>query len=163
MASYSSTNQSTVTRISANERAPLRSTITYLFLITYSDGEDGGTRGGGDSGGDGGDGGGGGDGGYVNNSTSYSRHLLSLYQPVPWPGQGWFLCYLLVFSQLLAGLMAQLHPHPRHHQVSHQQSSPLSLVEECRGSALIGRELHNVATPALLCHKEPARASKAPY
>ena len=43
------------------------------------------------------------------------------------------------------------------------QSSPLSLVEECRGSALIGREDHSVATPALLCHKEPARASKAPY
>ena len=35
------------------------------------------------------------------------------------------------------------------------QPGPLSLVEECRGSALIGRELHNVAPPALLCHKEP--------
>ena len=43
------------------------------------------------------------------------------------------------------------------------QCSPLSLVEECRGSALIGREDHGVAPPALLCHKEPARASKAPY
>ena len=42
------------------------------------------------------------------------------------------------------------------------QCSPLSLVEECRGSTLIGREDHSVATPALLCHKEPARASKAP-
>ena len=42
------------------------------------------------------------------------------------------------------------------------QPGPLSLVEECRGSALIGRELHSVARPALLCHKEPARASKAP-
>ena len=41
------------------------------------------------------------------------------------------------------------------------QCSPLSLVEESRGLALIGRELHSVATPALLCHKEPARASKA--
>ena len=30
-------------------------------------------------------------------------------------------------------------------------------------STLIGRELHSVAPPALLCHKEPARASKAPY
>ena len=40
-------------------------------------------------------------------------------------------------------------------------------------SILIGRELHALkgpimgalsdATPALLCHKEPARASKAPY
>ena len=30
------------------------------------------------------------------------------------------------------------------------QCSPLSLVEECRGSTLIGRELHSVATPALL-------------
>ena len=43
-----------------------------------------------------------------------------------------------------------------------RQCSPLSLVEECQGSALIGRDLHSVAPPALLCHKEPARASKAP-
>ena len=43
------------------------------------------------------------------------------------------------------------------------QCSPLSLVEECRGFALIGRDVHSVAPPALLCHKEPARASKAPY
>ena len=38
--------------------------------------------------------------------------------------------------------------------VSLFQCSPLSLVEECRGLALIGRDLHSVATPA--------RASKAP-
>ena len=37
------------------------------------------------------------------------------------------------------------------------QRGPLSLVKECQGLALIGRELHNVAVPALLCHKEPAR------
>ena len=36
------------------------------------------------------------------------------------------------------------------------QPGPLSLVQECRGLALIGRELHSVAMPALLCHKEPA-------
>ena len=30
-------------------------------------------------------------------------------------------------------------------------------------STLIDREVHSVAPPALLCHKEPARASKAPY
>ena len=30
-------------------------------------------------------------------------------------------------------------------------------VEILRGSALIGRELQCVATPAILCHKEPAR------
>ena len=42
------------------------------------------------------------------------------------------------------------------------QCSPLSLVEECRGSALIGRELHDVALPALLCHKEPARSKQTP-
>ena len=39
----------------------------------------------------------------------------------------------------------------------------LSLVELLHYCPLIGRELHSVATPALLCHKEPARASKAPY
>ena len=36
------------------------------------------------------------------------------------------------------------------------QCGPLSLVEDCRGSALIGQEDHSVAPPALLCHKEPA-------
>ena len=30
-----------------------------------------------------------------------------------------------------------------------QQPGPLSLVEECRGLALIGRELHSIATPAI--------------
>ena len=42
--------------------------------------------------------------------------------------------------------------------------SPGSLTDcEAVFSTLIGREDHDVATPALLCHKEPARASKAPY
>ena len=36
------------------------------------------------------------------------------------------------------------------------QCSSLSLVEECRGLAFIGREDHSVAQPALSCHKEPA-------
>ena len=42
------------------------------------------------------------------------------------------------------------------------QCSPLSLVEEYRGLALIGREVHSVAPPALLCHKEPARRILSP-
>ena len=42
------------------------------------------------------------------------------------------------------------------------QCSPLSLVELQRGLALIGREVQCVAMPALLCHKEPAEASKDP-
>ena len=42
------------------------------------------------------------------------------------------------------------------------QPGPLSLVEECRGLALIGREDHSDATPALLCHKEPARRIQSP-
>ena len=37
------------------------------------------------------------------------------------------------------------------------QCSPLSLVELQRGSALIGGEVHGVASPAILCHKETAR------
>ena len=35
------------------------------------------------------------------------------------------------------------------------------LVEECRGLALIGRELHSVATPALLCNKEPSQGTQS--
>ena len=44
-----------------------------------------------------------------------------------------------------------------------EQAGPLSLVKECRGLALIGREVHSVATPALLCHKEPARRIQSPH
>ena len=40
-------------------------------------------------------------------------------------------------------------------EILQYQFSPLSLVEECRGLALISREVHSVAPPALLCHKEP--------
>ena len=39
------------------------------------------------------------------------------------------------------------------------QSSPLSLVEFQRSSALNGRELQSVAKTAIFCHKEPVRAS----
>ena len=35
-----------------------------------------------------------------------------------------------------------------------QQPGPLSLLQECRGFALIDREVHSVANPPLLCHKE---------
>ena len=40
-----------------------------------------------------------------------------------------------------------------------EQCSPLSMVEVQQSSTLIGRELQSVATPAILCHKEPAWAS----
>ena len=46
---------------------------------------------------------------------------------------------------------------------TYRQTAPLSLVQVQRGSALIGRELQSVATPVIVCHKEPVRASKAPY
>ena len=39
----------------------------------------------------------------------------------------------------------------------------LSLVELLHYCPLIGRELHSVASPALLCHKEPAQGNGAPY
>ena len=42
------------------------------------------------------------------------------------------------------------------------QCGPLSLVEAQRGSSLIGQELHSFSTPALLCHKEPARRIQSP-
>ena len=38
----------------------------------------------------------------------------------------------------------------------------LSLVELLHYCSLIGRELQSVATPALLCHKEPARRIQSP-
>ena len=39
----------------------------------------------------------------------------------------------------------------------------LSLVELLHYCALIGRELHSVATPALLYNKEPAKGKKCPH
>ena len=44
-----------------------------------------------------------------------------------------------------------------------RQCSPLSLVEECQGSALIGRELHSVATQLSFAIKTQRVPSKAPY
>ena len=38
----------------------------------------------------------------------------------------------------------------------------LSLVELLHYCALIGRELHSDASPALLCHKEPAQGTQSP-
>ena len=38
----------------------------------------------------------------------------------------------------------------------------LSLVQLLYYCALIGPELQSVATPALLCHKEPAEGTKIP-
>ena len=35
------------------------------------------------------------------------------------------------------------------------QPGPLSLVEECRGLTLIGRELHSVEIFSWCCYKEP--------
>ena len=66
--------------------------------------------------------------------SSYSSELRSLFLPVPWPGQGWFLCYLLLYSQLLAGLMANTHPNHQaspHNDLQHQEKSlwkPLQMV-----------------------------------
>ena len=51
---------------------------------------------------------------------------------------------------------------PTSHIIPSHLCSPLSLVEEYRGLTLIGREDHSVATPALLCHKEPARRIQSP-
>ena len=63
-------------------------------------------------------------------------------------------------SWWVVGRAAELREHSPVSPVSvlqykyHHQPGPLSLVQECRGLALIGRELHSVATLALLCHKE---------
>ena len=61
------------------------------------------------------------------------------------------------------GLKQGQHPEGRGHLnrnitwLGPGQCSPLSLVEVQSDSALIGRELQSVATPVILCHKEPAR------
>ena len=86
-----------------------------------------------------------------------------------------FLCQVLVSSSSCSGLLpapppvsAFLHsvrsprpdlplldlqsrPRPRHHQ-----PRPGGCAGRYPGFALIGRELHSEALPALLCHKEPA-------
>ena len=45
---------------------------------------------------------------------SYGEYLRTFYLPVPSPAQGWFLCYLFVYSQVLAPLFLLVHPN---HQV----------------------------------------------
>ena len=40
------------------------------------------------------------------------------FQPVPNPSQGWFLCYLFVYSQLLVDIFIAVHPN---HQVGKNQ------------------------------------------
>ena len=59
-------------------------------------------------------------------------------------------------------LLTQLPVDQREVSLSSRQPGPLSLVEECRGSNLIDREDQSDATPALLCHKEPARRIQSP-
>ena len=49
-----------------------------------------------------------------------------------------------------------LQPSTGQQEVLPPQPGPLSLVEDNRGFPLIG-SYHGVATPALLCHKEPAQ------
>merc|ERR1711953_1270983 len=50
---------------------------------------------------------------------SFSDHLREMFLPMPSTHQGWFLCYLFVYSQLLASLFITVHPnqqedpHPR--------------------------------------------------
>ena len=53
-------------------------------------------------------------------------------------------------------IWASLPPSRSQQNFQENQPGPFSLVKECRGLALIGRELHGVATPALagsLWHK----------
>ena len=45
---------------------------------------------------------------------SFSDHLREMFLPMPSTHQGWFLCYLFVYSQLLASLFITVHPN---HQV----------------------------------------------
>ena len=47
-------------------------------------------------------------------NQSYGDHLKQYFSPAPSPSQGWFLCYLFVFSQIFAGLFVLVHPN---HQV----------------------------------------------
>ena len=64
-----------------------------------------------------------------------------------------FLDEIFILDVLVAGLTEE--PGSKHSQVR----TVFSLVEECRGLTLIGREVHSVAPPALLiCHNEPAWA-----
>jgi len=46
----------------------------------------------------------------VRGNESYSQYLKELFLPFPSPSQGWFLCYLFVFSQTFAPLFLLVHP-----------------------------------------------------
>ena len=49
----------------------------------------------------------------------------NMFQPVPSPHQGWFLCYLFVYSQLLVHLFISVHPN---HQVKSKQINIICLL-----------------------------------
>ena len=90
-------------------------------------------------------------------------------EPAPWPDPSneQFLVWTLTAPAGSAQRILQhLLPGPRPelcYDLTFIQSGQLPLVGECRGSALIGREDPIVATPALLCHKDPAPRSKGGY
>jgi len=51
-------------------------------------------------------------------NTTYWEHLRNMFQPVPSPHQGWFLCYLFVYSQLLVHLFISVHPNHQEDNLS---------------------------------------------
>jgi len=54
--------------------------------------------------------------GFTKNET-YGQHLKRFFTPVPSPHQGWFLCYLFVYSQLLVHLFLVVHPNHQENKV----------------------------------------------
>ena len=55
-------------------------------------------------------------------SDSYLDHLKSMMVPVPSVHQGWFLCYLFVYSQLLASLLITVHPNHQVKKLKHKDT-----------------------------------------
>ena len=63
-------------------------------------------------------------------SVSYGDHLREMMLPVPSVHQGWFLCYLFVFSQLLASLFITVHPNHQVRTLKHYESNILVYLEK---------------------------------
>ena len=75
--------------------------------------------------------------------SNFSVRMLTLVLTLSYLGPVWTSVFVIIALSLAAILLHRSSVPPR-------QCAPLSLVEAQRGSALIGREAHSVATPVSL-------------
>ena len=64
----------------------------------------------------------------VRENETYGEYVRKMFLPVPSPSQGWFLCYLFVFSQLFTPLFLLVHPNHQDDEKFGCLKKPLSRI-----------------------------------